>query len=213
MSTWKVSPFVAFTVTRSRPSRSAWTRALYATPVARRASAARGLAVFRLRETWSGSEKATPRVSPARLGGVEELAEDRAGIPVPRDEKLVRVLDPLGEGHGPHRDAGRLQLPLQCVRCFASRLVAVERQDHPLHPLALQQIEVVRREAVRAVDRDRDRDAGLVEGQRIEDGLGEDRPRERAARPGSSGHRGGDREGSSAAASSSRGRRGSSTGR
>ena len=53
-------------------------------------------------------------------------------------------------------------------------VVVVEGEDHALHAFALQSVEVVRREAVRAVDRDRDGDAGLVEGERVEDRLGED---------------------------------------
>ena len=100
MSTWKASPFVAFTVTRRRPSSSEWTRALIRDALARELEAARGLLVFSLKgdvEAGSGEGGGSGVVG---VGRIEELAEDLAGIAVPRDEQLVRVLDPLGEGHG-----------------------------------------------------------------------------------------------------------------
>ena len=96
MSTWKASPFVAFTVTRRRPRSSEWTRAWYVTPSR---TSWRPLGVFSSLkgdvETGSGEGGGSRRRDSRRI---EELAEDLAGIPIPRHEELVRVLDPLREG-------------------------------------------------------------------------------------------------------------------
>ena len=79
-----------------------------------------------------------------------------------------------GSARAAHRDprGGELVLDRRCR--LPAGVVVVEGEDHALHLLALQEVEVVARKTVRAVDRDRRRDAGLMERESIEDALGED---------------------------------------
>ena len=151
----------------------------------------------------------------SRLGRVEELrGRPRAASPLRETSSSFASLIPAGKRRDAHRDA-RPPPASPSVRpspsCPASSLSSA-RID-ALHALALQQVQVIRREAVRAVDRDRGRDAGLVERQRVEDDFGEDDlvARARGLEVQDAAQRA--RAGSSAAASSPRGRRGSSTGR
>ena len=146
-----------------------------------------------------------------RCGRIEELAEDAARIPVSRHEELVRVLDPGRESDGTHRDAKASSFPFNASVALRPASSLSSARIDALHPLAIQEVEVVRREAVRAVERDRDGDADLVKRQRIEDGLRRAPPRRSSARPGSSRRREEGQEGSSGEVFSLRGRRGSST--
>ena len=158
VSTWKASPFVAFTVARRRPRSSEWTRHVVDDAVAARAgSRLQDLLVLHLlREKRRAAPGEDGGFGRAGAASSRSWRKTCAGVAVSGDEELVGVLDALGEGRHPHREAGRGELLLQMrpwPSCPASSLSRA-RID-ALDALALEQVQVVRGEAVGAVDRDR----------------------------------------------------------
>ena len=113
----------------------------------------------------SGARRRPPRGAARKTRLASPFLETRSSFAslIPAGKATARTAMPAASS-----------FPFNASVAFRPGVVVVEREDHALHPLALQEVEVVRREAVRAVDRDRDRDADLVKRQRIEDGLGED---------------------------------------
>ena len=167
------------TVTRSRPaSERVHAGAGSVTPSRSRVSDAARVPAPARRRTSTGDGAAADGAARRPRGrgsaSARHFAKTSAALPLRETSSSFGSLMPGGYGITRTRSPAAVSFSLSAAVALRPGVVAVEGEDHARDALALHQVEVVGGEAVRAVDRDRRRDAGLVEGERVEHALGED---------------------------------------